>query len=145
MALHNGSNIVWYQNDWRKNKCGPGQPPRPHSYVISCAASSPLGGGMTASARQHSRKECRICQSPAADSSSCDHEPATAAVSSGPFLLPASKKQKSEVGEEAATPGQPVALSRGIWRSAGDSPSRIAGCRCLCRNHSASTRTLTFR
>jgi len=78
---------------------------------------------MTASARQRSRSrshelkndECRICQSAVAGSSSCDHQPAIAAVASGPFLLPASKKQESEVGEEAATPGQPVALARVFW------------------------------
>ena len=33
-----------------KSKCGPGQPPEPHSFVVSCFALSPLGGGMTASA-----------------------------------------------------------------------------------------------
>jgi hypothetical protein len=47
---------------------------------------------------------------PVAASSSYDHEPATAAVASGPVPAP-----KSRVGEEAATPGQPVALTRGFW------------------------------
>jgi hypothetical protein len=50
---------------------------------------------------------------------SCDHEPATSAAASGPFLLAAacSKEQtaQSKVGEEAATPGQPVALARVFW------------------------------
>jgi hypothetical protein len=42
-------------------------------------------------------KECRICQSPVAASSSCDHETATAAVSSGPScsLLPAPKSKEA--------------------------------------------------
>jgi hypothetical protein len=57
-----------------------------------------------------------------------------------PFPAP-----RSRVGEEAATPGQPVALARVFWKSPGDSPSRITGCRWLCRNHSASSGNITFR
>jgi hypothetical protein len=47
-----------------QKKCGPGQPPEPHSYVVSCVALSPIGGA-TASARQRSRNtESRVRQSP---------------------------------------------------------------------------------
>jgi len=60
------------------------------------------------------------------------------------FLLRAFIGQE-QVGEEAATPGQPVALARVSGVSAADSPSRIAGCRWLCRNHPASSGMLTFR
>jgi hypothetical protein len=42
------------------------------------------------------------------------HDSATAAVASGPVLLPAPKSTR-RMGEEAATPGQPVALARVFW------------------------------
>ena len=45
-----------------------------------------------------------------AEPQSCDHGPATVAVASSPVLLRGARLQ-----EEAATPGQPVALSRVIW------------------------------
>jgi len=46
--------------------------------------------------------------------------------------------------EEAAMPGQPV-RARALFRNVpGDSPSRIAGCRWLCRNHSAGSGMPTF-
>ena len=84
---------------------------------------------MIASARQHSRShEQRVPHLPkrVADSSSCDDELATPAVASGPScsLL---QRATSKVGEEAATPGQPVALARVSGISPGNSPSRIAG------------------
>ena len=72
---------------------------------------------MTASARQRSRfhkQRVPHLPKPVAHSSSCDHEPATAAVASGPVLLPA-PKSNHRMGEEAATPGQPVALARVFW------------------------------
>ena len=96
-----------------KSKCGPGQPPRPHSFVVSCSALSPPDGGMTASARQRSEGVPHLPK-PAAGSSSCDHKPATVTVASGPDPAPCFKEQRAR-GEEAATPGQPVALARVFW------------------------------
>ena len=50
---------------------------------------------------------------------SCHHKPATAAVASGPVPAPSFLLQRAssneQVGEEAATPGQPVALARVFW------------------------------
>jgi hypothetical protein len=71
-----------------------------------------------------------------------------ALVSCSLFVASAPKSKGSKSNEqegEAATPGQPVALARVSDLSPGNSPSRIAGCRWLCRNHPASTGTLTFR
>lgn len=68
-------------------------------------ALSPIGG-MTASARQRSKGVPHLPK-PVADSSSCDHESTTATVGQRPCPAP-----KSRMGEEAATPGQPVALTR---------------------------------
>jgi hypothetical protein len=130
-----------------QKKCGPGQPPEPHSFVDSCAALSPLGGGMTASARQRSRSrshelkndQCRIRQSRLR----IRHLAVTYRQplrGQRPFIAP-----RSSLGEGAATPGQPVAPARVLWISPGNSPSRITGCRWLCRNHSASSGTFTFR
>ena len=49
-------------------------------------------------------------------------------------------------GREAAMPGQPVALARVFWNVPRRfTLERIAGCRWLCRNHSASSRNFTFR
>jgi hypothetical protein len=39
------------------------------------------------------------------------------------------------MGEEAATPGQPVRARARCLESPGNSPSRITGYRWLCRNH----------
>jgi hypothetical protein len=52
---------------------------------------------------------------PIADPQSCDYESATVAVASSPDLAP-----KSKNGEEAATPGQPVALCAFLVVSPGD-------------------------
>jgi hypothetical protein len=74
-------------------------------------------------------QQCRICQSQLpfmilrsidlAIKRSSDHEPATAAAASGPFLPAAACSEEqtaqSRLGEEAATPGQPVALARVFW------------------------------
>jgi hypothetical protein len=103
--------------------------PGPHSYVDSCAALSPRGGGMTASARQRSRSfEQRVQRllKPVTDSSSRDHEPATAAVANGSFL-PMLRRATNRTGDEAAKPGQPVALARVSGASPGDSLARISG------------------
>jgi hypothetical protein len=69
---------------------------------------SPHGGGMIASARPHS-SECRICQSelPIRHFAITNLRPLR-----WPAVLPA---PRSKVGEEAATPGQPVALARVFW------------------------------
>ncbi len=94
---------------------------------------------MTASARQRSKGVPHLPK-PAADTSPCDHESTTATVGQRPCPAP-----RSRMGEEAATPGQPVALARIFWIPPGNSPSRITGCRWLCRNHPASSGTFTFR
>jgi hypothetical protein len=59
----------------------------------------------------------------------------------GPTALLAPRSK----GEEAATPGQPAALSRVLDVFPPATLSRIAGCHWLCRNQSASSGTLTFR
>jgi hypothetical protein len=64
---------------------------------------------MIASARQRSIKyRVPHLPKPVANPLSCDHEPTTARLASGPVcsLL---QKQKNRLGEEAATPGQPAA------------------------------------
>jgi len=48
------------------------------------------------------------------------------------------------MGEEAATPGHQHALTRISGKSPGNSPSRIAGCRCIHRNLPVSSKTLTL-
>jgi hypothetical protein len=53
--------------------------------------------------------------------------------------------RKAEWGRRPQRPGNQFALARGFWIPPGNSLSRIAGCRWLCRNHSASSGTLTFR
>ena len=138
-----------------KNKCGSASH-RAASFVDSCLPchrlATALSDGMTASVRQRSR--------------SLERRIVTLAKASCPFVIsrrqrcnrcggqrplflarcPAPKEQKDNKQEgEAATPGQPVALARVSDQSPGNSPSRIAGCRWLCRNHPASTGTLTFR
>jgi|ERR1022692_3305569 hypothetical protein len=125
--------------EFRTKQTRPGPATRAASYVVSCAL-SPLSGGMTASARQRSKGVPPHLPKPVADPSPCDHESTTAAVGQRPCPAP-----RSRMGEEAATPGQPVALARVYWIPPGNSPSRITGCRWLCRNHSASSGTFTFR
>jgi hypothetical protein len=122
-----------------KSKCGPGQPPRPHSYVVSCSALSPRGGGMTASARQRSQRSAAF------------------AKASHRFVILRSRTgnrcggQRSVLlrragwGRRPQCPGNQSRLRAFSGVSPGNSPSRIAGCRWLCRNHSASSGTLTFR
>ena len=104
---------------------------------------SPHGGGMTASARQRASmlgiEAAPHLPKRDAGSQSCDRVPASAAVASGPTcsLL---RKAMNRTGEEAALPGQPVALARVSGTSPGDSLSRFAGCRWLCRDHSSRLR-----
>jgi hypothetical protein len=78
-------------------KCGPGQPPEPHSYVDSCSSLSPHGGGMTASARQRS-KQYRVPHLPKAG------WPAA--------LLPL---RRAEWGRRPQRPGNQFALARRFW------------------------------
>jgi len=93
---------------------------------------------MIASARQRPKPGATFAEA-VADSSSRDHELATRWL----VVVPT---PKSWTGEEAATPGQPVALKR----VSGCFPLRqfayaIRRCHWLCRNHPACPRTLTFR
>ena len=104
-------------------KSGPGQPPEPHRTWFPAWRNDRFSPAAL-------EKECRICQSPLQIRHLSDHEPATATVGQRPCPAP-----RSRMGEEAATPGQPVALARVFWSPPGNSPSRITGCRWLCRNH----------
>ena len=79
---------------------------------------------MTASARQHPHAGLPLPK-PVAESLSCDRD-SQLAVASGLSSAP-----KSNKGEEAATPGQPVAQSAFLEVPPGDSLSRIAGYRQL--------------
>jgi hypothetical protein len=85
--------------------------------------------------------ECRLCRSrlPARDRAITNSQPLQ-----WPAALPCSEEQRE--GEEAATPGQPVALSAFLEVvPPGDSLSRATGCYWLVRNHPAESGTLTFR
>jgi len=120
----------------KKFECGLGQPPRPHRYVDSCFA-------FVTAERRNDRFSPTAFRRNAAfakascNPRSCDHE-------RQPLRWPASPLLFKGAGEEAATPGQPVACPR-FWRSPGDSPSRITGCRWLCRNHPANSGLSRFR
>ena len=70
---------------------------------------------------------------------------ASAALCRSRLASSLSSAPKSNKGEEAATPGQPVAQRAFLEVPPGHSLSRIAGDRWLCRNHSAQPGTLTFR
>jgi hypothetical protein len=95
----------------------PGQPP---DRIVRgfLPAESPIGVEMTASARQRSNRVPRL-PTRVADPSSCDPESALATLASS---RPCSEEHG---GEEAATPGQPVALARVFWVPPGNSLSRI--------------------
>jgi hypothetical protein len=122
-----------------------GQPPDRIRTWIPKAASSPLGGGMTASARQRSRRSAAfakasrrfvISRSPTCDC--CGGQRSFPA----PVLRRATERGGGG-GRNARATSRACARFSGV--SPGNSPSRIAGCRWLCRNHSASSGTLTFR
>ena len=92
-----------------KKQMRPGQPPDRIRTWIPAPTSSPLGGGMTALARQRSRRSAAFAKTSREfvilRSRTCSFNGA-----SGPMSC--SEKQ---VGEEAATPRQPVALARVFW------------------------------
>src|SRR6202140_5685323 len=92
---------------------------------------------MTASARQRS-KECRFCQSPLPirHLGTTNRQPPR--MASG---LSCSEKQK---GRRPQRPGNQSALARVVWSPPGNSPSRITGCRWLCRNHSQAQELSRF-
>jgi len=151
-----------------KNKCGRGQPPRPHCSRIPALPCHRMAADdrfspttlplSRASSAAFAKASCRFMILRSKDfeiDRSFDptiSRPNDLAITNPqPLRQPAAlsrsllQRVRSGMGEEAATPGQPVALARVFWRSSGDSPSRIAGCRWLCRNHPASSGTLTFR
>jgi len=66
-------------------------------------------------------------------------------VSQRPCLLPAPKSKRTDWGRRPQRPGNQHALARISGFSPGNSPSRITGCRWLCRNHSTMSGNLTFR
>ena len=105
----------------------------------SCSSFSPLGGGMTASARTALERSAAFAKA------SCGSDTSRSRICNRHGWPAARSAPWSRMGEEAATPGQPVALTRSLGSPPGNSPSRITGCRWLCRNHSASSGTFTFR
>jgi len=108
------------------------------SHVDSCSAFVTAGRRNDRLSPTALQKERHICQGQLPILRSRDHKPATAAVASSPLRF------KESEWEEAAMPGQPVRARARFGMSPGDSPSRIAGCRWLCRNHSAGPGTPTF-
>jgi hypothetical protein len=73
------------RKDEKANAAGPAT--RPHSYVDSCADLVTAWWRNDCLGPTALPKECRICQSQAASSSSCDHKPATFTVPAVLFLL----------------------------------------------------------
>ena len=105
----------------------------PHRYVDSCFALVTAARWMTASARQRS-EERRFCRSPL-QPATLRSRTTTATVASKP-----SPDQRS--GEEAATPGQPVAYPR-FWKFPLALPQSSGKLRTLTFSlHSLSARTL---
>ena len=114
----------------------PGQPP---DRIVRgfLPAESPIGVEMTASARQRSNRVPRL-PTRVADPSSCDPESALATLASS---RPCSEEHGGGGGRNAQ------ATSRARARFLG-SPRQFTlenhRCRWLCRNHPASSGTLTF-
>ena len=98
----------------RKNKCGPGQPPKPHRSWFPALASSPLGGGMTASARQRSKGVPRFakasCRFVILRSQTCNR-----CGGQRPWSCSLLQRAKSMGERRPQRPGQPVALARVFW------------------------------
>jgi hypothetical protein len=143
---------------------------------FSALPSSPLGGGMIASARQRSRfQELRSfrfgalantlpterglakssatfakasCKSTISRSRTpnCCGWPAVLRLLVLSRATPKSRSKSSRAGwgRRPQRPGNQPRSRALLELSPGDSPSRIAGCRRLCRNHSASSETPTF-
>jgi hypothetical protein len=113
-----------------KIKMRSGQPPDRIVRGVLRFASSPLGGEMTASARQHLRSHEQPVPhlpKPAANPRSCDRQSAALRFAPAALSCSCSEEHAAGMGEEAATPGQPAALTRISGVSPGDSPSRITG------------------
>ncbi len=118
----------------------PGPATRAALFVCSCSALRHRGGGaMTASARQRS-KAVPLSPKLIADAPSCDDASATAAVASGPSCF---EKQVGGGGRNARATSRACASSGSY--PPGNPLSRITGCHWSCRNHPASSGTLTFR
>ncbi len=85
-----------------KIECGRGQPPQPHlTWIPALPFSSPLGGGMTASARQRSQWSAAFAKA--------KFRFAILRSRTQPLQWPATLLALSNMpGEEAATPGQPA-------------------------------------
>ena len=94
-------------------------------------------GGMTLLARQRSQGVPHLPKLCA------DRDPkitdAALTVASGP-----NPARRAGWGRRPQRPGDQSAFARVSGMSPGDSPSRIAGCHWLRRNHPASSETLTF-
>jgi hypothetical protein len=86
-------------------------------------------------------RKCRILPKPVADSCSCDHKSTTAAGDQRPLLL-----QEASRGRRPQRPGNQLALARSVWkftpRQSAFENHRLPP---ACRNHPASSGTLTFR
>jgi hypothetical protein len=93
---------------------------------------------MTALARQRS-KECRFCQSQLPFRHLAT-TPSNCCGGQRPFLL-----RKASRGRRPQRPGNQSRLRAFLMCPPGNSLSRITGCHWLCRNHPASSGTLTFR
>lgn len=117
-------------------RSGPATPTASH--VDSCSALVTAGRRNDRLSPTAPQKECHICQSrlPIRDHATTNPQPLR-----WPAVRPGSKNRS---GRRPQCPGNPFALARVSGMSPGDSPSRIAGCRWLCRNHSAGPGTPTF-
>ena len=125
----------------------PGPATRAAFYVDSWSRLSPHGGGMTASARQRS-KPYRVPHLPEA---SCGLVTLRSrihnrAVGQRPCPASCSEELGADWGSRPQRPGQPVrARARFLDSPPAIHPRESPGCRWPCRNHSASSGTLTFR
>ena len=125
----------------RENKCGPGQPPGPHCFRgMSCRPFPRTRHGgvhLSRALRRATRKRCH-----SADTSAKRRSAALSAALRWPTASPA---VCGGLCEEAATPGQPVLRRNAFWRNPpGNSPSRIARNRRLCRNARQGTQNISL-
>ncbi len=114
--------------------------PKPHRNVISCSA---LNDDFSPTALAL-RKAASATFAETGDLSAISRSrSAHPAVAGGPYLVRAPKKHWTS-GERPQRPGNQPHLRAFLELSPGNSPSRITGCRQLCRNHSAGSGTHVF-
>jgi len=95
------------------------------------------GGAMTASARRPRKRVPCLAEAGSGFAISRSLIPT--------LRHPAARLLRRAEVEEAASPGNQSRWCAFLEVSPGNSLSRIAGCRWLCRNHPAESGTLTFR